>query len=159
MAGHNFHPSLLRAYDIRGIVGDTLTEDDATAVGRSFGTMLRRAGGRPGNPRVCLGRDGRGSSRGLANAVAAGLMAAGCDVIDIGLGPSPMLYFSVFEMHADAGLMVTGSHNPPDWNGIKMMLNSGPFHGADIQALGTMAAAGDWETGVGSARIADIMDR
>ena len=159
MAGHNFHPSLLRAYDIRGIVGDTLTEDDATAVGRSFGTMLRRAGGRPGNPRVCLGRDGRVSSRGLANAVAGGLLAAGCDVIDIGLGPSPMLYFSVFEMHADAGLMVTGSHNPPDWNGIKMMRSSGPFHGADIQALGTLAAAGDWETGVGSARIADIMDR
>ena len=70
MAGHNFHPSLLRAYDIRGIVGDTLTEADATAVGRSFGTMLRRAGGRPGNPRVCLGRDGRVSSRSLANALA-----------------------------------------------------------------------------------------
>ena len=73
MAGHNFHPSLLRAYDIRGIVGDSLTEADATAVGRSFGTMLRRAGGRT----VCLGRDGRVSSRSLANAVAGGLMAAG----------------------------------------------------------------------------------
>ena len=152
---HRFHPTALREYDIRGIVGDSLTEADAHAIGRSFGTAVRRAGG----SRVCLGRDGRHSSPALSGAVAAGLMAAGCDVIDVGLGPTPMLYFSVFELGADAGLMVTGSHNPPNWNGVKMMLKSRPFFGADIRALGEMAAAGDWENGSGTAAASDIMDR
>ena len=152
---HQFHPTALREYDIRGIVGDSLTEADARAVGRSFGTAVRRGGGRL----VMLGRDGRESSPGLSAAVAEGLMAAGCDVIDIGLGPTPMLYFSVFECGADAGLMVTGSHNPPNWNGCKMMLRDRPFFGADIRALGELAAAGDWESGEGSARTLDLMDR
>ncbi len=152
---HCFHPAALREYDIRGIVGDSLTVDDARAVGRSFGTAVRRAGGRT----VMLGRDGRISSPALAAAAAEGLMAAGCDVIDIGLGPTPMLYFSVFDCGADAGLMVTGSHNPPDWNGCKLLLKDRPFFGADIAALGTMAAAGDWDSGIGSIRTHDIMDR
>jgi phosphomannomutase len=152
---HNFHPAALRAYDIRGIVGDTLNTADATAIGRSFGTLVRRAGGR----RVVLGRDGRLSSPALAAAAADGLMAAGCDVFDIGLGPTPMLYFSLFEIGADAGLMVTGSHNPPDWNGAKLLLKQRPFHGDDIARLGELAAAGDWEVGSGSARTLDIMDR
>ena len=151
---HQFHPTALREYDIRGIVGDSLTEADARAIGRSFGTVVRRAGGQ----RVALGRDGRASSPALAAAVAEGLMAAGCDVFDVGLGPTPMLYFSVFELHADAGLMVTGSHNPPNWNGCKMMLRDRPFFGADIRALGELAAKGDWETGSGSARTLAIMD-
>ncbi|WP_353216331.1 phosphoglucomutase/phosphomannomutase PgmG, partial [Sandarakinorhabdus sp.] len=152
---HKFHPTALREYDIRGIVGDSLTEADAQAIGRSFGTAVRRGGGRV----VTLGRDGRVSSPLLAAAVARGLMAAGCDVIEIGLGPTPMLYFSVFELNADAGLMVTGSHNPPDWNGCKMMLKDRPFYGADIRGMGEMAAAGDWETGDGSSSTLDIMDR
>jgi phosphomannomutase len=152
---HKFHPTALREYDIRGIVGDSLTEDDARAIGRSFGTTVRRGGGRV----VMLGRDGRISSPALAAAAAQGLVAAGCEVIDIGLGPTPMLYFSVFDQGADAGLMVTGSHNPADWNGCKLMLKDRPFFGADIAALGTMAAAGDWECGSGSIRPLDIMDR
>ncbi len=151
---HQFHPTALREYDIRGIVGDSLTEADARAVGRSFGTAVRRAGGN----RVCLGRDGRDSSPALAGAVAQGLMAAGCDVVDVGMGPTPMLYYSVFALGADAGLMVTGSHNPPNWNGAKMMLKSRPFFGADIRALGDMAAAGDWETGQGVMSSHPIMD-
>ena len=157
---HEFHPTALREYDIRGIVGDTLTEADARAIGRSFGTqVIRNAGSAEGRRLVMLGRDGRESSPALAAAVADGLMAAGCDVIDIGLGPTPMLYFSVFECDADAGLMVTGSHNPPNWNGCKMMLRERPFFGADIRALGALAAAGDWEQGSGSIRTLDIMDR
>jgi phosphomannomutase len=152
---HQFHPTSLREYDIRGIVGDSLTEADARAVGRSFGTIVRRGGGRL----VTLGRDGRASSPALAGAVAEGLMAAGCDVIDIGLGPTPMLYFSVFDCGADAGLMVTGSHNPPNWNGFKMMLRERPFFGADIRHLGALAAAGDWEDGSGTSRTHAIMDR
>ncbi len=156
---HMIDPSALRAYDIRGIVGETLNEADAHAVGRSFGTILRRAGGPKASPVVCLGRDGRHSSPGLAAAATEGLLSTGCDVIDIGLGPSPMLYFSVFELGADAGLMVTGSHNPADWNGIKLMMNTGPFHGAEIQALGALAAAGDWEVGSGTASQVAIMNR
>jgi phosphomannomutase len=152
---HEFHPTALREYDIRGIVGDSLTEADARAVGRSFGTVVRRGGGRL----VALGRDGRKSSPALCSAVADGLMAAGCDVIDVGLGPTPMLYFSVFELGADAGLMVTGSHNPPNWNGCKMMLKERPFFGADIRGLGALAATGDWESGTGSSRSHEIMDR
>ena len=143
---HRLNPAALREYDIRGVVGDTLTAADVRAIGHSFGTIVRRAGGKT----VCLGRDGRLTSAELAAAASDGLRAAGCDVRDIGLGPSPMLYFSVFDSGADAGLMVTGSHNPADWNGIKLMLGHQPFHGAAIQALGAMAAAGDWESGAGS---------
>ena len=151
---HIFHPTALREYDIRGIVGESLTEADARAVGLSFGTVVRRGGG----TLVALGRDGRESSPALSAAVAQGLMAAGCDVVDVGLGPTPMLYFSVFELGADAGLMVTGSHNPPNWNGCKMMLKDRPFFGADIRGLGALAAAGDWESGAGSSRTHYIMD-
>lgn len=153
--GHQFHAGVLREYDIRGIAGETLTVDDAHAVGRSFGTVVRRAGGKM----VCIGRDGRLSSPGLAQAAVDGLLAAGCDVHDIGLGPTPMLYFSVFDARADAGLMVTGSHNPRRWNGFKMMLKDRPLHGADIAGLGTMAAAGDWASGAGQAHGHAIIDR
>ena len=152
---HIFHREALREYDIRGVVGETICAADAQAAGRSFGTMVRRAGG----TRVCLGRDGRLSSPLLAGAAADGLRAAGCDVIDIGLGPTPMLYFSVFDCAADAGLMITGSHNPANWNGIKLLLHNRPFFGADISALGDMAAAGDWECGSGALTHVDIIDR
>ncbi|KPF80228.1 phosphomannomutase [alpha proteobacterium AAP81b] len=152
---HNFYPTSLREYDIRGLVGETLTEADAHAIGRSFGTIVRRAGG----SRVAVGYDGRASSPGFATAVVAGLNAAGIDAIEVGLGPTPMLYFSVYELACDGGIMVTGSHNPPAYNGFKMMLKDRPFFGADIRDLGAMAAAGDWETGEGSSRAHDIMDR
>jgi phosphomannomutase len=152
---HRFHPAALREYDIRGVVGESLTQADALAVGRSFGTIVRRGGGH----RVMLGRDGRLSSPEFATAVAAGLVAAGCDVIDIGLGPSPMLYFSVFDCGADAGLMVTGSHNPSDWNGFKMLLKQRPFFGADVSALGELSARGDWDSGDGTLQQLDIIDR
>ncbi len=152
---HIFHPAALREYDIRGVVGESLRAADALAVGRSFGTIVRRGGG----TRVMLGRDGRVSSPEFAAAVAAGLVASGCEVIDIGLGPSPMLYFSVFDCDADAGLMVTGSHNPANWNGFKMLLKQRPFFGADVSALGELAASGDWDSGDGTLQTLDIIDR
>ncbi|WP_310496270.1 phosphoglucomutase/phosphomannomutase PgmG [Sandarakinorhabdus sp.] len=153
--GHIFHPTTLREYDMRGIVGDTLTDGDAHAIGRSFGTIVRRGGGKT----VAVGRDGRASSAGFETALVAGLVAAGVDVVSVGLGPSPMLYFAVYDLGLDAGVMITGSHNPPDWNGFKMMLKSRPFFGADIHALGALSAAGDWIAGTGSVAYADIMDR
>ena len=152
---HQFHPTSLREYDVRGIIGETLTEDDARALGRGFGTRVRRAGGR----KVAVGYDGRLSSPMLEAALVEGLNAAGIDAVRIGLGPTPMLYYAVHALGADGGIQVTGSHNPPNYNGFKMMLGHAPFFGADIQDLGRMAAAGDWESGAGSSEQVDIMDQ
>ena len=155
MQNHDFHPTSLREYDIRGIIGETLGEQDARAIGRGFGTVVRRAGG----DKVCVGYDGRHSSPRLEQALVEGLMAAGCEVIRIGLGSTGMLYFSVSELGADGGVMITGSHNPPDYNGFKMLLKDRPFFGADIRALGVAAAAGDWESGAGSSREVRLLER
>jgi phosphomannomutase len=142
---HKFDPSILREYDIRGIVGGTVHAADARAIGRTLGTLVRRKGGK----RVALGYDGRLSSPELAAACIEGLTAAGIDVIDIGLAATPMLYFAVYHLEADGGIQITGSHNPPDYNGFKMMMGKKSFFGADIQKLGEMAGKADWETGQG----------
>jgi len=142
-APHDFHPTILREYDIRGIVGETLSTGDAEALGRAFGTTVIRRVGK--GARVCIGYDGRLTSPGLEAALCAGLTATGVDVIRIGRGPTPMLYFAVYHLGADGGIMVTGSHNPPAHNGFKMMLGKKSFYGADIQALGEIAARGDFE--------------
>ncbi len=152
---HNFDPTTLREYDIRGIIGKTLGEADAAAIGRSFGTRVRRNGG----TRVAVGFDGRLSSPGLEAALVEGLNAVGIDAVRVGVGPTPMLYFAVYELGCDGGVMITGSHNPPDYNGFKMMLGHKPFFGADIRDLGVMAAAGDWESGSGGSTHVDLIDR
>jgi phosphomannomutase len=142
-AGHVFDPTILREYDIRGIVGETLKVPDAHALGRAYATMLRatmlQAGG---GRRVCLGFDGRLSSPELAKALAGGLERSGVEVLSIGRGPTPMMYFAVHHLEADGGLQVTGSHNPPGHNGFKMMLGRKPLYGAQIQELGQLAAEG-----------------
>jgi len=143
---HKFDPSILREYDIRGVVGTTLHVADARAIGRTFGTLVRRKGGK----KVALGYDGRLSSPDLAAACTEGLVAAGIDVVQIGVAATPMLYFSVYHLEADGGIMITGSHNPPDYNGFKMMMGKRSFFGADITKLGEMAGKGDFETGKGS---------
>ena len=154
MDRHDFHPTSLREYDIRGIIGETLGENDAYAIGRGFGTRVRRAGG----TKVAVGYDGRHSSPSLEAALVRGLEDTGCEALRIGLGPTPMLYFAVHHLDADGGVMITGSHNPPNYNGFKMMIGHGPFYGADITGIGTMAAAGDWETGTGSNRTVDVSE-
>src|SRR5476649_1068113 len=143
---HKFDSSILREYDIRGVVGTTLHVADARAIGRTFGTLVRRKGGK----KVALGYDGRLSSPELAAACTEGLVAAGCDVVQIGVAATPMLYFSVYHLEADGGIMITGSHNPPDYNGFKMMMGKKSFFGADITKLGEMAGKGDYETGKGA---------
>ena len=150
---HKFDPSILREYDIRGIVGGTVHAADAQAIGRTLGTLVRRKGGK----RVALGYDGRLSSPELAAACIEGLTAAGIDVIDIGLAATPMLYFAVYHLEADGGIQITGSHNPPDYNGFKMMMGKKSFFGADIQKLGEMAGKGDWETGQGKVEKQSIL--
>jgi len=152
---HRFNPSSLREYDIRGVVGETLAEDDAEAVGRSFGTVVRRSGGR----RVAVGWDGRESSPGLEKRLVEGLTASGCDVVRIGLGPTAMLYYAEAELDVDAGIQITGSHNPANYNGFKMVLRHSAFFGEAIQGLGRMSAAGDWEQGSGSVSDEEVMDR
>ena len=151
---HDFHPSLLREYDMRGIVGKTLGKEDAYALGRSFGTIVRRGGGSA----VALGYDGRLSSPMLESAVADGLTASGIDVLRIGIGPTPMLYYAEATLEVDGGIQITGSHNPADHNGFKLVLAHEAFFGPDIAQLGAMAAAGDWEEGSGSCSTIDIID-
>ncbi len=152
---HKFDPSVLREYDIRGKVGQTLTMHDAFALGLAFGTKIRRDGG----SRVCVGYDGRHSSPDLANALIHGLTLTGVDVENVGLGPTPMLYFAVKDKMSDGGIMVTGSHNPPEYNGFKITLQSGPVFGEGILELGKIAESGDFETGKeGTARKIDIKD-
>ena len=151
---HNFHPTLLREYDIRGVVGDTLSAADAYAIGRSFATLVARAGGKS----VAVGYDGRLSSPMLCDALVAGINAAGIDALNVGLGPTPMLYYAASTEEVDGGIQITGSHNPPDYNGFKFVMQGRPFYGADIQRIGEMAAAGDWETGEGATQGIDIID-
>ncbi|HLG86926.1 MAG TPA: phosphomannomutase/phosphoglucomutase [Alphaproteobacteria bacterium] len=154
MTAHQFHPSVLREYDIRGIVGKTLGPADAAAIGRAYGTIVKAKGGKT----VALGYDGRLSSPELAAAVAEGLVATGIQVKRVGLGPTPMLYFAIKHLHTDAGLQVTGSHNPPDYNGFKMALSSGPVYGDAILEIGRIAKDGAYATGQGSIEDFDIQD-
>jgi phosphomannomutase len=148
------HPVALREYDIRGIVGETLAEEDGYAIGRSFGTIVRRAGG----GKIAVGRDGRTSSLALEAALVRGLTETGLDVVRIGLGPTAMLYFAEATIGVDAGIMVTGSHNPAAYNGFKMVLGHAPFFGPMIQELGAISKAGDWEQGAGQVSEVDIID-
>jgi len=151
---HRFDPTVLREYDIRGIVGDTLNPADAEAVGRAFGTMVVRDGG----DTVCVGYDGRLSSPSLEEAMVKGLASTGLAVERIGLGPTPMLYFAVKHRKAAAGVMITGSHNPPDYNGIKMAWYAGPVYGEQIQEIGRIAEKADFESGQGSDSKVDVGD-
>ncbi len=136
---HVFDPTSLREYDIRGIVGQTLGAADAFAIGRCFGSLVLQGGGK----NVVVGYDGRLSSPGLETALVDGLKASGLDVIRIGRGPTPMLYYATTRLRAAGGIMVTGSHNPPNYNGFKMMLGGKPFFGPQIRRIGEMAASGD----------------
>lgn len=154
-APYEFDPTILREYDIRGQIGKNLTPQDAYAVGCAFGTYVRRKGG----SRVCVGFDGRHSSPVMAKSVINGLLAMGIEVENIGRGPTPMLYFAVKDHMADGGVMITGSHNPSDYNGFKMTLQNGPVYGDAVQELGRIAAEGDYELADGgSVREVDVQD-
>lgn len=152
-SAYSFDATILREYDIRGQVGKNLSEDDALALGKAYGTYVRRETG--GN-KVCVGYDGRHSSPAMSTALISGLKSVGCDVINVGLGPTPMLYFAVKHLKTDAGVMVTGSHNPSDYNGFKMALYSAPVFGKNIQEIGRISQNGDFENGNGSEENIDI---
>ncbi len=156
---HIFNPTIIREYDIRGIVGKTLHVADALALGKAFGTLVARAGGK----RISVGYDGRTHSPAFEQALVEGLLSTGAAVERIGLGPTPMLYFAAAHTKADAGIMVTGSHNPSDQNGFKMLLaknlsGGGPIYGDAIKKLAVMAASSDFVTGHGAVSTSDIRD-
>jgi phosphomannomutase len=152
---HHFHPTVLREYDIRGIIGETLGAEDAYAIGRGFATLL----GRDGGTRVAVGYDGRLSSPLLEAALVQGINDAGLDAVRVGMGPTPMLYYAEASMEdVQGGIQITGSHNPANYNGFKMVFRGLPFFGAQIQQLGTMAAAGDWARGTGGSEQREILD-
>src|SRR6185437_4727490 len=134
---HRFDPSILREYDIRGVVGKTLFAADAHALGRAFSRTVAEAGGK----KVAVGYDGRLTSPELESALVDGLAEGGVDVVRTGRGPTPMLYYASATLGVDGGIMVTGSHNPPDHNGFKIVLGGKPFFGEAIEALGAKALA------------------
>jgi len=149
------HGGIFREYDIRGIVGDDLTEEITELVGRAFGTELA---GRDA-PRVVVGHDNRPSSPMLGAAMCRGLNAAGVDTLFIGTVPTPTLYFAAIEFETDAGIQITGSHNPPEYNGIKMVRDGASIYGDAIQGLRRRIEAEDFSSGSGATRDAEILDR
>jgi phosphomannomutase len=151
---HTFNRTILREYDVRGIVGQTLTEADAYALGRSYAALAISEGAK----KVAVGRDGRTHSPEMEAALVRGLTEGGLDVVRIGMGPSPLLYFAVATLDVQGGIQVTGSHNPADYNGFKLLLNGRSVFGEEIQDLGRRAAAGEWSKGAGHVEDTDIVD-
>ena len=135
---HAFNPTILRSYDIRGIFGETLHPEDAFALGVGFAARVKQQNGK----RIAIGRDGRTSSPMLSDALKEGLMAGGVDVLDIGLAPTPMLYFADLNENTDGAIQITGSHNPASHNGFKMVRDHRPFFGDEIQHLGKAVQKG-----------------
>ena len=149
---HTFNPTILREYDIRGIVGETLTEADAYALGRTYAAKAHGEGART----IAVGRDGRTHSPMLEAELIRGLTEGGISVMQIGMGPSPMLYFATHYLDVDGGVQVTGSHNPAEYNGFKLLLKGRSVFGAEIQELGQRAASGHWHDGDGTVEEVDI---
>jgi phosphomannomutase/phosphoglucomutase len=146
-------PTIFREYDIRGIAEEELLDPGIVELGRAIGTYLQR---RKGN-HVSLGRDCRLSSTRLRNAMMRGLKESGCHVTDVGVVPTPLLYYSVFHLKASGAVMITGSHNPSEYNGFKVVSGTSTIHGDEIQELRRMAQERDFATGAGSEKSADIV--
>lgn len=147
---------IFREYDIRGITGKDLTEDVATAVGGAYALFLRERGVRGA---VAVGRDNRPSGENLHRALIEGLLGAGVDVIDIGIVPTPVAYWSQHKLDVAGGIQITGSHNPPEYNGFKLGLHKTSIYGNDIQHLYDLAAAGRFPAGKGALRHEQVIDR
>jgi phosphomannomutase/phosphoglucomutase len=148
------HSYIFREYDIRGVVGRDLTDDVVRDIGRGFGTYVLRHGGKS----MSLGGDVRLSTEGFRELITEGAMSTGLDVVDIGVVPTPVLYFSLYALPVDGSLMITGSHNPPDMNGFKLNLGKDSVYGEEIQRIREIIERGDYETGSGERSTADIVD-
>ena len=138
--------SIFREYDIRGVVGEELTPALAEKIGRAYGSLAVRAGARA----VAVGRDGRTSAMQMRESLLKGLLGCGLDVVDIGVCPTPLLYYALFTLPVGGGVMITASHNPPQYNGFKLCLGKDSMHGAAIQALKADIDRGQFESGQGT---------
>ncbi len=145
---------IFREYDIRGVVDDDLTEETVHLIGKGFGTYIRRRGG----SKVSLGGDVRHSTERFMDRVSEGLFSVGVDVIRLGTVPTPAFYFSLYELPVDGGVMITGSHNPPDMNGLKLNSGKDSMYGAEIQEVREIIERGDFERGDGKASSEEILD-
>src|SRR5204863_937384 len=140
------NPHVFRAYDVRGLVGPDINPDVFRQVGRAYATLIRRGGGR----RVAVGQDNRVSSTALRAGFVEGVRAAGVDVVDVGLVTTPILYFATAHWKLDGGANITGSHNPIEYNGVKMVhQGAAPLSEDEIQSLRKMVETSDWDTGRG----------
>lgn len=143
---------IFREYDIRGIVGSDLTDDSVLIIARAIGTYFRRGGAK----RVALGRDARRSSPVFRDLFVKGLNSVGCDVLDVGMVPTPVLYYAAFTKPVDAAVMITGSHNPADYNGFKLLMGKNSLHGEQIQEIKQIVLSGKLESGTGSIEEYDV---
>lgn len=150
----NINPAIFKMYDIRGIVATDLTADTVRLVGQAFATECNKQNIKE----VCIGRDGRLHSKELSIALTEGLNAGGCDVIDVGMVPTPVLYFSTHHLNTGTGIMVTGSHNPPEYNGLKMSMGGKTLYGDDITGLYNLIESADFNKGSGSYREEALLD-
>ncbi|MDC1152933.1 phosphomannomutase/phosphoglucomutase [Nitrospinaceae bacterium] len=142
----SINPQIFREYDIRGIVGTDLTPESATSIGKAIGTYIRRGNGK----NMILGRDVRSSSVEFCNILSKALNSTGCNVIDIGMVPTPVLYFALHHFNADGGVMITGSHNPPEFNGFKISQGFHSLYGEKVQELKRLIEVNDFEVGAGT---------
>lgn len=147
---------IFRQYDIRGIVGEDLTTRVAHGVGRAFAAYMARKGV---DGAVAIGRDNRPSGKALRDALVRALSESGVDVIDVGVVPTPLLYWSLHNLPVAAGIQITGSHNPPEYNGFKMSIGAASLHGEQIQELYSLIQAGSFPAGAGELREVQIIDR
>jgi phosphomannomutase/phosphoglucomutase len=148
--------TVFRQYDVRGIVGRDLTPHFAETLGRAYAALLRERG--VAGP-VAVGRDNRPSGDALRDGLVAGLTGCGVDIVDVGVVPTPLLYWTLHHEPVVGGIQITGSHNPPEYNGFKMCLGTGSLHGEAIQRLYELAVAGDFPSGDGAVRHADVVGR
>src|SRR4030043_577150 len=134
------NPQIFREYDIRGVVDKDLTPDGVKRLGQGFGTLMARLGRKA----LVVGRDGRLSSETYSDLLIEGLTSTGCDVVNIGVCPTPVYYFSLFHLNKEGGMMVTGSHNPPEFNGFKVSVGKSTIFGEEIQKLGRLVEQGEF---------------
>jgi phosphomannomutase/phosphoglucomutase len=148
--------TIFRQYDVRGIVGRDLTEEVAYGLGRGYAAYLVTKGIRGA---VAVGRDNRPSGDALRNALVRGLTECGFDVVDIGVVPTPLLYWTLHHEDVVGGIQITGSHNPPEYNGFKMCVGTGSLHGAEIQKLYQLIVAAQFPSGNGAVKFVNVVDR
>ena len=155
----SINPQIFREYDIRGIVGTDLTPASVTSIGKAIGTYIRRGNGK----NMILGRDVRSSSVEFCNILSKALNSTGCNVIDIGMVPTPVLYFALHHFNADGGVMITGSHNPPEFNGFKISQGFHSLYGEKVQELKGLIEVNDFEVGTGTTKqqpvLAEYMEK